>query len=350
MKNTDTERQPDRTELAISNIITRQDVANMFAAPMGMQQALDIVRNELDQFSKVADVTTKKGQAEIKSMAAKVARSKTLIDDCGKKIVADLKDMPKKIDAERKRVRDTLDAWRDEVRAPVTKMEEDEEARIKKHQDYIAHLKIIGSSRGDDAVAALEEVKKVKLSRELMEEFYDEAIAALDDVIAKLQATISLEEEMAKARAIIAAEEQRKRDEATERRVREELDAKHAAEMRKIIADKAAPTSETRKDGFVNAVGVAGAGVIFSKDGVQVGDRLDGVDGKVHYVAEGWRAPMSELGLGKDIKMEHDKEHIRSVNRAALEVVKKYCISDVAAKDLIIAISRDEVPHITINY
>lgn len=331
MKNTDTERQPDRTELAISNIITRQDVINMFAAPMGMQQALDIVRNELDQFSKVADVTTKKGQAEIKSMAAKVARSKTLIDDCGKKIVADLKAMPKKIDAERKRIRDTLDAWRDEVRAPVTKMEEDEKARIKKHQDYIAHLKIIGSRSGEDAVAALEEVKRVKLSREIMEEFYDEAIAVLDDVADTLRATISLEEERAKARAIIAAEEQRKRDETTERRVREEMDAKHAAEMRRIITEKVAQDNIASNDVCASA---GGNGVIFSRDGVQVGGRI----------------PMSELGLGKDIKMEHDKEHIRSVNRAALEVVKKYCISDVAAKDLIIAISRGEVPHITMNY
>lgn len=350
MKNTDTGQQQDRTELAISNIITRQDVVNMFAAPMGMQQALDIVRNELDQFAKVSDVTTKKGQAEIKSMAAKVARSKTLIDDCGKKIVADLKDMPKKIDAERKRVRDTLDAWRDEVRAPVTKMEEDEKARIKKHQDYIAHLKIIGSRSGEDAVAALEEVKKVKLSREIMEEFYDEAIAVLDDVADTLRATISLEEERAKARAIIAAEEQRKRDEATERRVREELDAKHAAEMRKIIADKAAPTSETRKDGCVNAAVVAGAGVIFSKDGVQVGDRLDGVDGKVYYDAEGGRIPMSEHGLSGGIKNDLEKNRIRQVNRAALAVVEQYCINDRAAKDLIIAIARGEVPHITINY
>lgn len=325
MKNTDTGQQQDRTELAISSIITRQDVANMFAAPMGMQQVLDIVRNELDAFSKVSDATTKKGQSEIKTMAAKVSRSKTLIDDCGKKIVADLKAMPKKIDAERKRIRDTLDAWRDEVRAPVTKMEEDEKARIKKHQDYIAHLKIIGSRSGEDAVAALEEVKRVKLSREIMEEFYDEAIAVLDDVADTLRATISLEEERAKARAIIAAEEQRKRDEATERRVREEMDSKHAAEMRRIITEKVAQDNIARKDVCASA-------------------------GKIHYGDEGGRIPMSELGLGKDIKMEHDKEHIRSVNRAALKVVKKYCISDIAAKDLIIAISRGEVPHITINY
>jgi hypothetical protein len=43
-------------------------------------------------------------------MAYKVARSKTALDDGGKKLVADLKQIPKKIDAERKRVRDPLDA------------------------------------------------------------------------------------------------------------------------------------------------------------------------------------------------------------------------------------------------
>jgi hypothetical protein len=50
------------------------------------------------------------GREAIASMEYKVARSKTALDDGGKKLVADLKQIPKKIDAERKRVRDPLDA------------------------------------------------------------------------------------------------------------------------------------------------------------------------------------------------------------------------------------------------
>lgn len=85
---------------------------------------------EKEARSLVPDVTTKKGHDAIASMAHKVARSKTYIDNAGKDLVAELKALPKQIDESRRVVRERLDALKDEVRRPLTEWEAEQE-RIK---------------------------------------------------------------------------------------------------------------------------------------------------------------------------------------------------------------------------
>ncbi len=82
----------------------------VFTTPGAIDPILADIRKRIDAF--VGDVTTKRGREEIASFAYKLARSKTFIDDAGKTLVAEMKEIPKKIDASRKHVRDTLDLWR----------------------------------------------------------------------------------------------------------------------------------------------------------------------------------------------------------------------------------------------
>ena len=77
----------------------------------------------------VYDVSTAKGRENIRSTAAKIAKTRKYIDDIGKEYVADLKALPKKVDAARKHLRDELDDFRDEYRKPLTEYE-DERKRI----------------------------------------------------------------------------------------------------------------------------------------------------------------------------------------------------------------------------
>lgn len=85
---------------------------------------------EKEARSLVPDVTTKKGRDAIASMAHKVARSITYIDNAGKDLVAELKALPKQIDESRRVVRERLDALKDEVRRPLTEWEAEQD-RIK---------------------------------------------------------------------------------------------------------------------------------------------------------------------------------------------------------------------------
>lgn len=67
----------------------------------------------------VPDVSTTDGRKEIASLAYKVARSKTTIDEAGKTLVAEWKEKSKVVDAARKKARDYLDALKDEIRSPL---------------------------------------------------------------------------------------------------------------------------------------------------------------------------------------------------------------------------------------
>ena len=75
-------------------------------------QVLDYIRSQVGDL--VADMSTAKGRAEIKSVAYKITRSKTLLDDAGKAYAADLKKRVAAIDGNRRTIRDELDKLRDQ--------------------------------------------------------------------------------------------------------------------------------------------------------------------------------------------------------------------------------------------
>lgn len=114
-----------------------------------------IEKIEKEARSLVPDVTTKKGRDAIASMAHKVARSKTYIDNAGKDLVAELKALPKQIDESRRIVRERLDALKDEVRRPLTEWEAEQERIAADKAAEEERLRIEAEEK-----AALEALKK----------------------------------------------------------------------------------------------------------------------------------------------------------------------------------------------
>jgi hypothetical protein len=213
------------------SIVTRQVLQEMFAAPDGLVPIVDAIRLKVAEFT--PDITTKKGRDEIRSMAAKVTRSKTLIDGIGKDLVAELKDLPRRIDANRKLMRDQLDALAEDTRRPLTEYD----ARIEKYQ---AGLRMIRDTPGlvrgrdSDAIRIASENLGALLTDE-WGEFLDEATAAVEQAqkelrqlhVERVQAETQ-ERELAQLRA--EAEERERRD----------REAAHAKE----IADRARREAE----------------------------------------------------------------------------------------------------------
>jgi hypothetical protein len=124
-----------------------------------VDQVLAAVRTEAT--SVVFDVTTKKGRDDIASMAYKVSRSKTHLDDMGKELVADWKKKSAAVDAMRKKLRDGLDAIRDEVRAPLNEWETKEATR---KSERLAEL---------DAIKALYAVSVADLPQYTLDQLQD---------------------------------------------------------------------------------------------------------------------------------------------------------------------------------
>ncbi|MCU2306040.1 hypothetical protein N8Q67_07040 [Enterobacter hormaechei subsp. hormaechei] len=109
-------------------VIEKQNAMAIFTTKEQLDPIIETIEKEAR--SLVPDVSTRKGRDAIASMAHKVARSKTYIDNAGKDLVAELKALPKQIDESRRIVRERLDALKDEVRKPLTEWEAEQE-RIK---------------------------------------------------------------------------------------------------------------------------------------------------------------------------------------------------------------------------
>ena len=109
-------------------VIEKQNAMAVFTTKEQLDPIIEAIEKEAR--SLVPDVSTRKGRDAIASMAHKVARSKTYIDNAGKDLVAELKALPKQIDESRRIVRERLDALKDEVRRPLTEWEAEQE-RIK---------------------------------------------------------------------------------------------------------------------------------------------------------------------------------------------------------------------------
>lgn len=205
--------------------------------------------------SLVPDVTTKKGRDAIASMAHKVARSKTYIDNAGKDLVAELKALPKQIDESRRVVRERLDALKDEVRRPLTEWEAEQE-RIKAEEAMNAlHAEALAMNEEFDRqlAARIESDHEMAL---LMNDAFDREQA--DKAAEAERQRIAHEEEIKRMAAAAAAREveqraQREREEAAHREAvlkaqAEQAERDRIAAEQKADADKqAAIEAERRK-------------------------------------------------------------------------------------------------------
>lgn len=210
---------------------------------------------EKEARSLVPDVTTKKGRDAIASMAHKVARSKTYIDNAGKDLVAELKALPKQIDESRRVVRERLDALKDEVRRPLTEWEAEQE-RIKAEEAMNAlHVEALAMNEDFDRqlAARIESDHEMAL---LMNDAFDREQA--DKAAEAERQRIAYEEEIKRLAAAAAAREveqraQREREEAAHREAVLKAQAEQAerdliaAEQKAEADKKAAVEAERRK-------------------------------------------------------------------------------------------------------
>ncbi|HFS8318035.1 TPA: hypothetical protein ACH2K1_001787 [Klebsiella pneumoniae] len=210
---------------------------------------------EKEARSLVPDVTTKKGRDAIASMAHKVARSKTYIDNAGKDLVAELKALPKQIDESRRVVRERLDALKDEVRRPLTEWEAEQE-RIKAEEAMNAlHAEALAMNEDFDRQleARIESDHEMAL---LMNDAFDREQAEKKAEAERQR--IAHEEEIKRLAAAAAAREveqraQREREEAAHREAALKAQAEQAerdriaAEQKAEADKKAAVEAERRK-------------------------------------------------------------------------------------------------------
>jgi hypothetical protein len=194
-----------------------------FFSDGGLDPILAKIKEITDAFE--PDVTTVVGRKAVASMAYKVARSKTELDEWGKELVGDWKDKAKRVDAERRKARDFLDELKAEVRLPLDEWEEAEQGRIDRLQLRLKAIRHLGSATDIDGTPfSADQLRESLAMLERQEtdlyEFADEADKAKAEGIAQLKAHIARQEKHEAEQA----ELERLRTEKAEREAREEAD------------------------------------------------------------------------------------------------------------------------------
>lgn len=362
-----------QTELAA--VPPKETALQVFQAPNGLEPYLQKIRDEIDAF--VPDVSSRKGREAIASIAYKVARSKTALDNVGKELVADLKEIPKKIDAERKRMRDTLDAWQEEVRRPLNDWRAAEDARVDRHQARIQQLRDLV-----DVETLFAEGIRFKIGQaeavvidKGFEEFEAEAHQVKAKTLESLRASLARQEkheaeqaELERLRAETVAREQKEREERiareAEERARREAEQKAQAEREAVLRreQEAKAASERRElELKLQAEQAERARVQAEADRVAAEQRMEqerqDAARRQEEAAEQARqderrradAAAAEI-LRQQEARERDKAHRASINRAALEAFVAGGMTEECAKQAITLIAQRKIPNIAITY
>ena len=352
----------ESTELAL--LPPKESALQVYSAPNGLDPYLARIKEELDAF--VPDVSTKKGRDAIASMAYRVAKSKTALDNIGKDLVAELKDVPKKIDAERKRFRDLLDVWKDEVRKPLTEWEEAEAAREAKHKlgiELLDQASVAHDGTSQMLRKAILDVEAAVIDAS-WEEFEAEAHRAKAKALERLHAALAKRDayeaeqaELAQHRAEAAAREQKEREERIAREaaeqaqraadakaqaereavIRREQEAKAAAERRELELKLTAERAEREKAEAIQREQQAKA------DSER--RAAEAVEAEKRRVAAQAAAEAAEVK-----RRERDKAHKTSINRAALEAFVAGGMTEECAKLAVTLIAKKTIPAISIAY
>ena len=352
-----------QTELAA--VPPKESALQVFQAANGLDPYLRKIREEIDAF--VPDVTTRKGREAIASIAYKVARSKTALDNVGKDLVAELKEIPKKVDAERKRMRDLLDAWQEEVRRPLNAWQAAEDDRIDKHNERLNWLKSLSDDLGSLASPQLNgligEAEGMQLGPH-WEEFEAEAATAKDKVLAELRAALKKREaleyeqaELARLRAESEAREQKEREEriAREAADRARLEAEQKAQAEREAAQRRELELKLQAEQAERARAQAEADRVAAEQRAE--QERQAAARRAEQAAEQAReeerrradAAAAEIVRQQEAR-ERDEVHRRTINRAALDAFIAGGMPESCAKQAVTLIAQRKIPNIAISY
>jgi colicin import membrane protein len=337
-------------------------------APGGVEAIIS--KLEADVRAIKTDISTDAGRKEIASLAYKVARSKTALDEMGKTLVSDIKAQAAKIDAERRVIKDRLDALKDEIRKPLTDWEDAEKNRVAGHEQALAAmtqpLALAPTANSSELRAFLDEVNKI--AQRDWQEFSARATGTADEVRKSLNgylaaATKREEEaaELARLRAEQAEREKKEREEriareaaekakaeaeAKAKREAEEAARKAAAEQKRIEQEKAEAQARAEKAEADRLAAIAKA----ERDAKEAAekaerDRLAAVEAEKRRQEEAARKAAAEAAA-----READNKHRAKVNNAAVAALVAGGIAEDIAKSVVTLIAKRQIPAVSISY
>ncbi|WP_315080303.1 hypothetical protein [Acinetobacter guillouiae] len=361
-------------------VLEQNAIVAAFAKRGGTDELFDRIAQEAR--SHVPDVTTKKGRDAIGSLAMKISKSKTIIEKYGKEVVAEQKAQIKLIDDDRISVVKKFDELRNEILAPRDAWEQAEKDRVAKHEGAIEAIKnfsnnnfliTANSSMIEGAITTLND----QVIDSSFEEYEEQAklakLETLETLRNALSETQSLEAERAELERLRQADIERQQKE------RDEKIARDAAEKARIEAEQKAQAEREKAEQERKAVIEKNerekleaeqreARLILEKEQAELReqqlkqqaierekqaeiDRQNAVEAERLRIEQEAQAKTEADRKAEESRIAN-REHMRSIHK---EITKALLglntgLSDVQIKDLITAIAKNQIPHISIKY
>lgn len=294
-------------------VLEQNVIVAAFAKRGGTDELFEYIAQEVR--SHVPDVTSKKGRDAIGSLAMKVSKSKTLIEKCGKELVAEQKAQIKLIDDDRIAIVKKFDQLRDEILAPRDAWEQAEKDRVSKHESVIARIKSFIDpafmDHSNQVKGLIENLENLVVDSSL-EEFEQEAKLAKFETLEKLRTALVAREKYEAEQAEL--ERLRKEEQERLQRERDERIAKEAADKARIEAEAKALAEKQR----------------FERE----------------------QAAKAEADRKAEEARLANVEHMRSINQAASKALIDLCVGleEYQIKAIITAIAKNQIPHVSIKY
>ncbi|HDS7793364.1 TPA: hypothetical protein QH592_002897 [Raoultella ornithinolytica] len=320
-------------ELVLVTLPAAADLEAAFISDEYIDRLITDIRQKAT--SVVGDVNTVKGRGVYISMASTVRRTKTVIDDAGKALVAEMKKRPALVDASRKKVRDALDELAVDIRRPATEWEEakarvEAEELAKKEAEALAARLDVDHEMAllmNDAFDREQAEKKAEAERQRV---------AHEEEIKRQAAENAKREAEEKAAAELAAIKQREAD-AIAAKAQSELLAKQAQERAEKQRLEDLARAEREKQDAIDAE---------RRKAHEEADRIrrETEAKEAALLAEQKRIAEEEARRAADV------EHRRSINATAVQALIDQGIPEDWAKSCVVAIARGKVPATTIKY
>lgn len=335
----------------------------------GIDDVLKRIKKEVS--SEVPDVSTPTGRKQIASNAHKIAKSKVVLDDMGKKLADELNAQLKPINSERKKARDYLDSLKDEIRKPLSDWEAAEEKRVEDLRGRIDFFfKVIVDAAecvGDLTVAelkvALTDVENTPID-DSWQEFKGEAGEVKDKTIAQFKSLIEKREVYEQEQAEL--ERLRLEKEAQEKKEAEEKIAKEAAEKARIEAEEKAEVEREKVEQEKLAAEQATkeaeeklAQAEREKIATEERAKIEAEEAIKREAAAVEKAKQDEIDRQTEKKRqeaaeiekrEANKKHVGKIRKAAKDALMKNGLTEELAKQVVLAINSGEIPHVSISY
>ncbi|HHA1840110.1 TPA: hypothetical protein ACOEGF_001720 [Enterobacter asburiae] len=314
-------------------VIEKQNAMAVFTTKEQLDPIIEAIEKEAR--SLVPDVSTRKGRDAIASMAHKVARSKTYIDNAGKDLVAELKALPKQIDESRRIVRERLEALKDEVRRPLTEWEAEQE-RIKAEEAMNAmHAE------------ALE--MNIKFDQELAAKFEADHEMAL---LMNKDFDRDREEKRRLAEQAQREHEERIKQEAAEQ-ARRDAEAKHKAEIEAAArreAEEKARAELAERQRIETEQRAAREKQEAEERARREKEEAVAAERRRLEEAESARLAEEQRKVEEEARRAADKEHRRTVNRRVITDLIAQGIPEEFAQKALLAIAGGKVQDAHIKY